>query len=68
MNGYLLWVALLLGNVAMLVLWVHYIVKALFGKCPHCDKQRTPSLFEFHTSISNALRDGGKQADPLQNH
>ncbi len=68
MNGYLLWVALFLGNVALLVLWVHFIVKVLFGKCPHCNKQRTSALFEFHTSIGGALRDDGEQADPVQNH
>jgi hypothetical protein len=26
------------GNFALLLLWVHYIVKVLRGQCPHCGK------------------------------
>ncbi len=29
---------LFLGNAALFYLWVHYILKALHGHCPHCGK------------------------------
>jgi len=29
---------LFLGNVALFVLWVYYIIKVLRGQCPHCGK------------------------------
>jgi hypothetical protein len=34
----LVWTSLLIGNFALLLLWVHYIVKVLRGQCPHCGK------------------------------
>ena len=36
MDGLLLWGLLLLGNLALFLLWVHWIARFLFGKCPHC--------------------------------
>ncbi len=38
MSGALLWVLLFLGNVALLWLWVNYVMKALRGQCPHCGR------------------------------
>jgi hypothetical protein len=38
MSASLMWTSLLLGNFALLMLWVHYIVKVLKGQCPHCGK------------------------------
>ena len=29
---------LFVGNFALLLLWVHYILKVLKGECPHCGK------------------------------
>lgn len=29
---------LFVGNAALFFLWVHYILKALRGECPHCGK------------------------------
>ena len=53
MNGALIWVLLFLGNVALMFLWVHYIVRVLFGKCPHCGEARTNPLIRFLGSIGN---------------
>ncbi len=36
--GSMLWTMLFLGNVALLWLWVNYIIKVLKGECPHCGK------------------------------
>jgi len=33
-----LWILLFLGNVALLWLWVNYVMKALRGQCPHCGR------------------------------
>lgn len=38
MSASLVLTSLFVGNVALLVLWVHYIVKVLRGRCPHCGK------------------------------
>ena len=38
MSASLMWASLLIGNFALLLLWVHYIVKVLRGQCPHCGK------------------------------
>ena len=38
MSASLVWTSLLIGNFALLLLWVHYIVKVLRGQCPHCGK------------------------------
>ena len=38
MGASILYTALFLGNVALLWLWVNYILKALNGDCPHCGK------------------------------
>jgi hypothetical protein len=38
MSASLMWASLLIGNFALLMLWVHYIVKVLKGQCPHCGK------------------------------
>lgn len=38
MSASLMWTSLFVGNVALLVLWVHYIIKVLRGQCPHCGK------------------------------
>ena len=38
MAASLLWTLLFLGNVALMFLWVHYIIKVLRGQCPHCGK------------------------------
>ena len=63
MNGYLIWVVLFAANVALLVLWVHYIIRVLFGKCPHCGERRKPSVFQYLASI--ALRPTDKGHGPL---
>ena len=34
----MLWTMLFLGNVALLWMWVNYIIKVLKGECPHCGK------------------------------
>jgi hypothetical protein len=38
MSGSLLYSVLLLGNIALLWLWINYIIKVLRGECPHCGK------------------------------
>lgn len=38
MGESLLWILLFLGNVALLWLWVNYVMKALKGQCPHCGR------------------------------
>ena len=38
MNPSVLYTMLFLGNAALFVLWVHYILKAVRGQCPHCGK------------------------------
>lgn len=34
----MLWILLFLGNVALLWLWVNYVIKVLRGQCPHCGR------------------------------
>ncbi len=34
----ILWTLLFLGNVALLWLWVNYVIKVLRGQCPHCGR------------------------------
>lgn len=36
MDGLFAWALLLLGNAALFTLWVHWVAKFLFSKCPHC--------------------------------
>lgn len=38
MSGSFLWVMLFVGNVALLLLWAHYIIKFVRGRCPHCGR------------------------------
>lgn len=38
MSASFLWTLLLLGNFALLLLWVHYIIRVLKGQCLHCGK------------------------------
>lgn len=38
MSMTLLWTFLFLGNVALLWLWVKYVIKVLKGQCPHCGR------------------------------
>jgi hypothetical protein len=38
MSASLMWTSLFIGNFALLLLWVHYIIKMLKGQCPHCGK------------------------------
>lgn len=38
MSVSLLYSVLLLGNIALLWLWINYIIKVLRGECPHCGK------------------------------
>ena len=38
MSVSLLWMFLFLGNVALLWLWVNYVIKVLKGQCPHCGR------------------------------
>jgi hypothetical protein len=34
----MLWTLLFLGNVALLWLWVDYVIEVLKGQCPHCGR------------------------------
>ncbi len=38
MTESVLWTLLFVGNVALCMLWVNYIIKVLRGQCPHCGK------------------------------
>ncbi len=38
MSNTLVLTVLFLGNVALLWLWVNYVIKVLKGQCPHCGK------------------------------
>lgn len=58
MSGPLIWVALFLGNAALLVLWVHYIIKVLVGECPHCGESRKSPV----AGLLQSFRDGHTKA------
>ena len=45
------WTFLFLGNVALLWLWVNYVIKVFRGQCPHCGKQAKPE----HATIGNSI-------------
>ena len=68
MNGAFIWVLLFLGNVALMLLWVHYIVRVLFGKCPHCGEARTSPLFRLLGSIGKPLPSAGSDSGHAHNH
>ncbi len=38
MSNSILYIVLFLGNVALLWLWLNYVIKVLRGHCPHCGK------------------------------
>ena len=38
MSNSFLWIMLFLGNVALLWLWLNYVIKVLRGHCPHCGR------------------------------
>lgn len=64
MDSYLLLVLLFVGNAALLFLWVHYIIRVLFGQCPHCGETRVRSVFQYLASLRAPSRAAGKDSRP----
>lgn len=54
MSSSLVWVALFLGNAALFVIWVNYIIKVLIGECPHCGEARKSPI----VGLLNTFRNG----------
>ncbi len=68
MDSLFIWTLLFLGNVALMVLWLHYVIRVFIGRCPHCGESRTAdglrSLILRGTGVSPA----SKSRDPVHNH
>lgn len=47
MDGLIAWALLLLGNAALFALWLHWVAKFLFNKCPHCGDSLLGSSDEY---------------------
>ena len=60
MDGLYIWMLLFLGNAALMVLWLHYIVRVFLGRCPHCGESPVAkglcTLFSRSTQASESNR------------
>jgi hypothetical protein len=54
MDGPFIWMLLFLGNAALMVLWLHYIVRVFFGRCPHCGE--SPAAKGLRTLFSRSTK------------
>lgn len=68
MSTYPIWVLLFLGNVALMFLWVHYIIRVLLGQCPNCGKERKAPLLSFIGSLKNQITSIKDDSNPAHHH
>lgn len=52
MDGLFIWTLLFLGNAALMALWLHYVVRVFFGRCPHCGE--SPATKGIRTLFSRS--------------
>jgi len=68
MSTYSIWVLLFLGNVALMFLWVHYIIRVLLGQCPNCGNQRKAPLAGVIGSLRNQVTSVNDDGNPAPHH
>ena len=68
MDSLFIWTLLFLGNAALMVLWLHYVVRVFFGRCPHCGESRSADGLWSFISRGKYVAPASKSRSPLHDH